>query len=154
MTDLVRRLRGALGIGVTWGVLWAAIGLVLGSIVGVVRPDQIDAGEGPGRIAAVLGFAGFLSGLGFAGLFSLAERPRTIHEVSLGRVALWGLLGAAPIPMLTGADPSVGLITGSLGALFATASVATARRGALRGTKPGSFAGRRRRMNQVLNEFE
>ena len=133
MTDLVRRLRGALGIGVMWGVLWAAIGLALGFIVGIVRPDQIGPGEGPGRIAAVLGFVGFLSGLGFAGLVSLAERRRTIHELSLGRAALWGLLGSAAIPLLTGADPSVGLITGSLGALFATASVATARRGALRG---------------------
>jgi len=136
MTDLVRRLRGALGIGVTWGVLWAAIGLVLGFVVGLVRPDQIEPGEGPGRIAVVLGLVGFLSGLGFAALLALAERRRTIHELALGRVALWGLLGAATIPMLTGADPTVGLITGSLGALFATASVATARLNALPGADP------------------
>ena len=128
MTDLVRRLRGALGIGVTWGVLWATIGLVLGFVVRFVRPDQIEPGEGPARIATVLGLAGFLSGLGFAGLLSLAEKRRTIHELSLGRVALWGLLGAGAIPLLTGADASVGLITGALGALFATTSVATARR--------------------------
>jgi len=63
MTDLVRRLRGALGIGVTWGVLWATIGLVLGFVVRFVRPDQIEPGEGPARIATVLGLAGFLSGL-------------------------------------------------------------------------------------------
>ena len=136
MTDLVRRLRGALGIGVTWGVLCATIGLVLGLVVGVVSPDQIDPGEGPGKVAAVLGLVGFLSGLGFAGLFFVAERRRTIHELSLGRVALWGLLGAAAIPLLTGADPSVGLITGPMGALFATTSVVTARRGALRGAEP------------------
>ena len=135
MTDLVRRLRGALGICMTWGVLWATIGLVLGFILGVVRPDQIEPGEGPGRIATVLGLFGFLSGLGFAGLFSLAEGRRTIHELSLRRVALWGLLGAGAIPMLTGGDASVGLITGSLGALFATASVAMARGGALRPAK-------------------
>ena len=135
MGDLVRRLRGALGIGVTWGVLWAVIGLVLGVIVGIVSPDQVEPGEGPRKVAAVLGLVGFLSGLGFAGLVFLAERRRTIHELSLGRVALWGVLGAASIPMLTGADPSMGLITGSLGALFATASVATARRGALRGAE-------------------
>jgi hypothetical protein len=136
MTQLVRRLRGALGIGVTWGVLWAAIGLVLGVILGVVRPEDIDPGEGPGKIASVLGLVGFLSGLGFAGLFSLAERRRTIHELSLGRVALWGLLGAAAIPLLTGADASVGFITGPMGAVFAATSVAAARRGTLRGAKP------------------
>ena len=136
MTQLIRRLRGALGIGVTWGVLWAAIGLVLGVTVGVVRPEVIGPGEGPGKVAAVLGFVGFLSGLGFAGLFSLAERRRTIQELSLGRVALWGLLGAAAIPLLTGADASVGFITGPMGAVFAATFVATARRGALRGAKP------------------
>lgn len=135
MNDLVRRLRGALGIGVTWGVLWAAIGLVLGFVVGVVRPDQIDAGEGPGKVAAVLGLVGFLSGLGFSALIAVAERRRTIRELSLGRVALWGLLGAAAIPLLTGADASVGLITGPMGALFATTSVVTARRGTLRGAE-------------------
>jgi hypothetical protein len=135
MTDLVRRLRGALGIGVTWGVLWATIGLILGFVVGVVSPDQIDPGEGPGRVAAVLGLVGFLSGLGFSSLFIVAERRKTIHDLSLGRVALWGLLGAAVIPLLTGADPSVGLITGPMGALFATTSVVTARRGGLRGAE-------------------
>ena len=88
MTDLVRRLRGALGIGVTWSVLWVAIGLVLGLIFGVARPNDIGPGEGPGKGAAVCGLLGFLSGLGFAGLLSLAERRRTIHELSLGRVAL------------------------------------------------------------------
>jgi hypothetical protein len=117
-------------------VLWALIGLVLGFVVGVVSPDQIEPGEGPGRIAAVLGFAGLLSGLCFAGLFSFAERRRTIQELSLGRVALWGLLGAAAIPLLTGADASVGLITGPMGALFATASVATGRRAVLRSAEP------------------
>ena len=50
-TGFVRRLRGTWGIGVTWAVLGATIGLVLGVIVGVVRPDQIEPGEGPGRIA-------------------------------------------------------------------------------------------------------
>lgn len=128
MTDFVRRLRGALGIGLTWSVLWGAIGLVLSLIIGFARPNDIDPGEGPGKAAAVFGLLGFLAGLGFAGLLSLAERRRTIHELSLGRVALWGLLGAAALPLLMGADSSMGLITGPLGAIFATASVATARR--------------------------
>jgi len=87
MTDLVRWLRGALGIGVTWSVR-AAIGLVLGLMFDFARPNDIDSGEGPGKAAAVFGLRGFLAGLGFAGLLSLAERRRTIHELSLGRVAL------------------------------------------------------------------
>jgi hypothetical protein len=126
--NVVRRIRGAIGIGVKWGVLWAAIGALTVVLIGLFRPGDIDAGEGPSRAAAVFALVGFLSGLGFAGLLSLAERRRTIHELSLARVALWGFLGAALIPILMGADRSMGFITGSLGALFAAASVATARR--------------------------
>lgn len=70
------------------GVLWVAFGLVLGLIVGVLRPDNIGPGEGPAKALPILGLVGFLSGLGFAGLLSLAERRRTIHELSLGRVTV------------------------------------------------------------------
>ena len=134
MNSIGRRLRGALVIAVTWGGLWAAIGVALTLIVGSVRPAEIDPGEGPGNVATVLGLVGFLSGLAFAGLLSLGENRRTIRELSMGRVALWGFLGAAAIPALTGAAVGEGWITGSLGAIFATASLAGARRGALRGT--------------------
>jgi hypothetical protein len=137
MTDLLRRLRGALGIGLTWGVSWAALGALLGVIVGIVRPSEIDPGEGPATIARVLGLVGLISGVGFAALLSLAERRKSLGELSLVRAALWGFLGAAAIPALTGADATMGLISGSLGALFATGSIATARRRQLsRGESP------------------
>ncbi len=136
MTDFIRRLRGALGIGVTWGVLWVAFGLVLGLIIGVFRPEEIDPGEGPGKVLPIFALVGFLSGLGFAGVLSLAERRRTIHELSLGRAALWGLLGGVAIPLLMGTDGSMGWVTGPMGAIFAAASLATARRGMLREVEP------------------
>lgn len=131
MTDLVRRLRGALGIGVTWEVLWVAVGLVLYTIFRVFQPEDIGPGEGLGTALPIFGLVGFLSGLGFAGVLSLAERRRTVHQLSLGRVALWGLLGGAVIPLLMGTDGSMGWLTGPMGAIFATASVVTARRAAL-----------------------
>ena len=132
MTRLVRWLRGALAIGLTWGVAWVAIGVVLFVVIGAVRPDNIGPGEGPGKALPILGLAGFLSGLGFAGLVSLAERRTSLRELSLARVALWGLLGSAAVPWLMGADGSMGWVTGPMGAILATASVAVARRGAIR----------------------
>jgi hypothetical protein len=69
-----------------------------------------------------------VSGVGFATLLSLTEGRKSVGELSLARAALWGFLGAAAIPGLTGADASMGLISGSLGALFATGSIAAARR--------------------------
>src|SRR4029450_5601058 len=131
MTKLLRRIRGALGLGVNWGVLWAAIGALTVALISVFRPGDIDVGEGPAKAAAIFALVGFLSGLGFAGLLSGAERRRTLGDLSLGRVVLWGFLGAAAIPFLLGTDGSMWPITGALGALFAAGSVASARRGAL-----------------------
>lgn len=128
---MLRRLRGAMGIAVTWGSLWAAIGAVVAIAIGVVRPEEIDPGEGPGNVAAVFGLVGFLSGLGFAALLHMREKRRTIPELSLSRVALWGAVGGAAIPALIGAPVGEGWITGTLGALFAAGSVAVARRAAL-----------------------
>jgi hypothetical protein len=140
MTTLFRRLRGAVTIGVIWALLWIAIGLILLAIVRVVRPQEIETGEGPGTVLPILGLVGFLSGLGFAGLLSVAERRTGLHELSLTRVALWGLLGSAAIPLLMGADVGNGWLTGPMGAIFATASVAIARRGAPRTNEASSRA--------------
>jgi hypothetical protein len=108
------------------------IGLLLLAVFGVFRPQEIDPGEGPGKVLPILGLVGFLSGLGFAFLLSLAERRTGLHELSLMRVAFWGLLGSAAIPLLLGRDAGNGWVTGPMGAIFATASVAIARRGAAR----------------------
>jgi len=131
MRFLARRIRGALGIAVTWGALWVVIGLVVFTAFAIFDPEDIDPGEGPARVLPIFALVGFLSGLGFAVWLSLAERRRTLHQLSLWRVALWGLLGGVAIPLLMGADGSMGWLTGPMGAAFAAASVAAARRSAL-----------------------
>lgn len=132
MSRLIRWIRAALGIAVVWGLLWVAIGVGLTVVFGVFRPDDIGAGEGPTRTLPILGLVGFWSGLAFAGVMSLAERRTELHELSLARVALWGLAAGAGIPLLMGTDGSMGWLTGLMGSVFATASVAIARRGAHR----------------------
>lgn len=87
---------------------------------------------------------GFVSGGTFAGILSLAEGRRTLDELSLKRVALWGGVGGIAlflvfIPRLIGAGLPLGMaisallgpmaITGLLGAGSAAGSVALARRG-------------------------
>ena len=136
MSHFVRRLRGALGLATTWGAAWAAISVAFALALGIARPEEIAAGEGPAQVAVVLGLAGFLAGLGFAAFLLLCEKRRTIHALSLGRVALWGFLGAAAVPVLLGADIGEGWITGTLGAIFAAASLALARRRVSRGASP------------------
>jgi hypothetical protein len=134
--DLWRRLRGALGIALTWAALWVILGSLLMLVLVTLDPQQIDPGEGPATALPILALVGFLSGLGFAALFALAERRRTTGDLSIPRAALWGLLGGVTVPLLMGADARMGWITGPVGALFAAASIAIARRGAPRAVPP------------------
>lgn len=132
MRTFLRRCRGALGFGVTWGVAWAAIFGALGLIIGVVDPDSIDPGEEPIRIAWIGALLGFVSGGAFAVLLSLADGRKTIRRLSLSRAALWGALGSAVFPLLTPANNSMLLFICPIGAALAAGSVAIARRAELR----------------------
>lgn len=132
MDSLLRKLRGMLGMGITWSVGWAMVMFIIGTIIGVVDPDSIDPGEEPWRMAGMIAFVGFLSGTAFAAIFASAERRRKIRELSVLRSAFWGALGGAVLPLLTSMNDSVLANTMPLGALFAATTVAIARRAALR----------------------
>lgn len=121
-----------LGMGLTWAVGWALVMFIIGTIIGVVDPDSIDAGEEPWRIASIVGFVGFLSGTAFAAIFAGAERKKSIRDLSVLRSAIWGALGGAALPLLTSMNDSVLVNTMPLGALFAASTVAIARRAVLR----------------------
>ena len=131
MSKILRSLRGLLGIGLTWGIVWAAVMIAVGMIIEVVDPDSIDPGEEPIVLGAVVGLVGFISGLVFGGLLSIAERQKTISDLSLSRVAMWGILVSAAFPLLAGKDIRMMLFLGPLGAVSALTSVALARRWAL-----------------------
>lgn len=127
MPSVIRRLRAVAVLGMSWGLVWAGLGAVLGVIYGLVRPQDVDLGETPAAIARTLGLAGFISGAGFAFTLSLLERGRTLLKVSLLRVALWGAAGGAIIPLLTSVHDSQVFWTCPLGALLAMSSVQMAR---------------------------
>lgn len=130
MNDVLRRLRGLVGIGVTWGVLWALFGVAL--VMGLRAFAPASAGEGALVVGRVLGFAGFVSGVAFGTLLTVAERRRNLQSLALWRAGLWGAIGAAVIPLLTAADDKMVILTCPLGLLFATSSVLIARRAELR----------------------
>lgn len=79
----------------------------------------------------MVGFVGLVSGVCFGLLLSFAESRRTIVDLSLIRVAIWGILGSAALPLLTGMQNHLILFTCPLGAAFAAATVAIARRAEL-----------------------
>ena len=143
MGKLLRRLRGLAGVGVTWGALWAGIGAGIGLIVGMVNPDTWLWTNPILEWAFGMGLYGFVSGVGFGILLSLKEGRKRLFDLSLGRVALWGVLGSAAVPLLFGTlgffeagTTAVDiieaiLVTGFLGGTFAPGAIAIARRAEL-----------------------
>lgn len=127
----LRRLRGALGITLTWGVVWAAVFAAIGVVVGIVDPDSIDPGEDPLRIGLIGGFYGLVSGAAFSALLSLAEGRKVIRSLSLGRAALWGAIATAAFPLLTPVNNSMLIFLCPIGAALAAGSVAIAKRAEL-----------------------
>ena len=140
---LLRKLRGLLGVGITWGTLWAGIGAGIGLVVGIVSPELWNWGNPILEWALGMGLYGLVSGFGFGALLSLGEGSKTLRDLTLGRVALWGVLGSAAVPVVFGFLGAFGAgtsmidiveamaVTALLGGTFAPGSVALARRAEL-----------------------
>ncbi len=141
MRKVLRRLRGLLGVGATWGTLWGVIGAGIGFLLGIANPSLWTL-ENPVAVWGVgMAAYGFVSGLGFGTLLSLIEGRKVLRDLSLKRVALLGLLGSAAVPLLfmgffeagtTLADVVGAMgVTAMLGGTFAPGAVAIARRAEL-----------------------
>ena len=126
MRQWLRRIRGAIVVGLTWAIGWAFMG---GLMELLVDPD--------GRIAdiwpMVLGIPGFFGGMLFSVVFALAERHRQFDEFSLPRFGGWGavagaLLGGIGIALF-GLGPLIAVPLSLLGAVSAAGSLALARKG-------------------------
>ena len=131
-----RRIRGAVGIGLVWGVAWTAVGALAGMLVDPIAPIARMWLGPPVGIQP-----GFVGGLLFSALLGLTAPGRGLAELSLSPVSALGgiaglILGAAPIainqpprefPLWQVAATVVGTLT-LLGAVSAAASLALARR--------------------------
>ncbi len=127
MKNLLRRVRGFIGMGLTWSAGFIAFmtgyALILGQFAGFVS------------MLPLFGSIGFLMGGTFGGFLALTERSKRLEDLSLRRVALWGGLGGAiaitAASLMLGAFPPWGFFTVLTGvsAAFAAGQVAIARTG-------------------------
>jgi hypothetical protein len=131
MRSWLRRIRGALSLGLLWGVVWAGVMAITVAIVRAVDPASVDPGEGPLRAAAIGGIFGVIAGTLFALMFAVAERRRTIADLSVWRAAVWGMLAAAAMPLLTAVDNRLLIIVCPVGGAIAAGTVALAKRASL-----------------------
>lgn len=87
---LIRRIRGALGLGFSW----AFVGFMAGGVIELIHniwPNPIGAAVD--IWPAMLALPGLLGGLGFSAVLAIAGRTRRFDELSMGGFALLGAAG-------------------------------------------------------------
>lgn len=118
MKKWLRRIRGAIGIGVTWAAGWAPIGAVVGWITGVALGFPL-AGIAT-NYAVLFGVLGFVGGTMFSTVVRITERHRSFDQLSMPRFVAWGALGGLGLGGLAVALSILGAGFGPLGAVIAS----------------------------------
>ena len=129
MKKWLKRIRGAVGVGLTWAAAWLGVGVIMGL---VFFGSRVDAELLANALnSAVLGFIG---GTVFSVALGIAERRATFDQMSLPRFAGWGAVGGLLVSLVLLSNQGVfgaALIVGTfalLGAGSAAGSLALARR--------------------------
>jgi hypothetical protein len=128
MRSLLIKLRGLVGVGLTWAIVWGLAFAAIAAIVGVIDPDSVDIGEGPLDVAPYGALFGFVAGSLFALLLIMGDGRRKIRELSLARTALWGAIGTALMALWFSGDASMLLVLSPMGGALAAGMVAIAKR--------------------------
>ena len=118
MKKWLRRLRGAIGMGLTWAAAWFGAGLVLLLVVGFGAADV--------PFPLFFGFLGFLAGATFSGILGIFARRRRFDEMSLPRFAGWGALGGLLLSGIVALAAGPGAEVLVLGPVFAAAGAISA----------------------------
>jgi hypothetical protein len=136
MRNWLRRIRGAIGMGLTWGAAWGGAGFVLA----VVTRFRADA-----PFPLLFGVLGFIAGVIFSALLGLIEGGRSLDQMSLPRFAGWGTVGGLLLSALFARAASLGwgdvlVVAPTFAvacAVCASGSLAIARRAVRRGLPDG-----------------
>ena len=124
MKKWLRRIRAAMGIGLTWGAAWFAAGMALLVVVG---PNAADV-----PFPLFFGLLGFLAGTTFAGILGVVAGRRRFDQMSLPGFAAWGALGGVLLSVVVGFAAGaeflvLGSVFGVAGAISAAGTLALAR---------------------------
>ncbi len=130
MKKWLKRIRGVLGMGLTWAAGWSGVFVIL-MLVGVFGTlDLVDYGV----FAVLFGMVGFRGGAAFSVALGITERRRRFDEMSLRRFAFWGAVGGllVSIPWVAGGTLAevlgIGVVMTLTGAGCAAGSLALARK--------------------------
>jgi hypothetical protein len=112
MTKWLTRVRGAVGMGLTWAAGWAVAGLAIG-VASLLLPRLpwhlfFDVFDAP---LPALAIPGFFGGIFFSIVLGIAARHRRFDELSLPVFAAWGALGGLLLTLFPLVLSAVGLAT-------------------------------------------
>ncbi len=93
MTGWFRRIRGGVGLGLTWAFAWFGAGMVLA----LAFPGAADV-----PFPLLWGAFGFVGGVIFSAVLGAIEGRRRFEELSLPRFAAWGGVGGFVLYALFG----------------------------------------------------
>ena len=136
MKKWLKRIRGAIGLGLTWAAVWSAVGAIIGLASGGSTAGITTAGLAF-LLAGTFAALGFVGGVIFSAALGIVEGRRRFDEMSLPSFASWGGMTGAFVfgsfLAITGAPPlgfSIILVSVAtlLGAGSAAGSLALARR--------------------------
>lgn len=138
----LRRIRGAIGVGLTWAVVWSGAGAIvaLGFVLRTgSRPDA--------PFPMMFGAAGFIAGVLFSGVLGLLDGRRRLDQLSLSRFAAWG--GVVGF-LIAATFVSAVALSGDIGFLWNLIGVGPAFAVAAAGSATGSLALARRARDRAL----
>jgi hypothetical protein len=110
MKQWLRRIRGAIGMGLTWALGWGVAGLLIG-VASILLPGLpwdafFEVFDAPLPAFAV---PGFFAGVFFSAVLGIAGRHRRFRELSLPRFAAWGAVGGVLLILFPFALEALGL---------------------------------------------
>jgi hypothetical protein len=126
----LKRIRGAIGMGLTWAAGWAVFGILIG-ISSRLFPDILpwdaffNVFDAPLPALAVPGFVG---GALFSIVLGIAGRGRKFSDLSVPAFAAWGAFGGLMLSLLPALLVALGLASrgedGTLGTWQLTVTIA------------------------------
>ena len=112
MQNWLRRLRGAVGMGLVWAAGWAGAGILIG-VASILLPflpwdSFFRVFDAP---LPALAWPGFVGGVLFSLVLGLGARRRRFHELSLPRFTAWGAVGGLLLSFVPVTMGALGLLT-------------------------------------------
>ena len=110
MKNWLRRIRGAVGMGLAWAAGWALVGVLIGVtsrlLPGLPWDSFFEVFDAP---LPALAMPGFFGGALFSVVLGIAGRRRRFDELSLLRFGAWGAVGGLLLSLVPAALVAVGL---------------------------------------------